>query len=875
MTLELKTYQQQALDALRSFLNLAQDVGPAQAYQHVLEDHDRPALPYVEVPGFPGMPYVCLRIPTGGGKTLLAAHAIGLITDTLLRSDSSVTLWLAPSTQIVDQTLTALRNPRHPLRQALEEKLNGRPVEVMDFAEALSLTRGAVSSGSVVLVGTLQALRVEERHTGSRKFYESNGALQHHFTGLAAADAERLERNEYGALTYSLANVLKLHRPIVIMDEAHNARTSLSFETLTRFDPSMVLELTATPNLTHSPARNLFASNVLFTVSAYQLKAEGMIKLPMLLATDPDRNEMVGQAIARRDALESAAKQEEQVTGEAIRPIVLYQAQSELTGDTTRFTPERLKTLLMTDFEVPEAEIAIATGARNDLDGVDLNDPACGIRHVITVQALREGWDCPFAYVLCSVANTAGGTGIEQLMGRVLRLPKAKFKTLADLNHSYAYVTSPMFAPVLNTLQEGMRENGFEGKLDDLFIDSRLFPGHAPAPQVTPLYVTPTVPLNDAPDLSGLSPQQQGRFEYDADRRELRFNGAQMTSEDRDTLKQILPPERAAAADDMYDRLRAAPSERGEPFRVPRLTVQQGEQRLNFERSLYLTGPWPLSTFDASLSDAEFRVGGHGSVTNIIDVTEEGKVMTQFLSHVQQQLLRLVDHRDWTIAKLALWLDRNIPHPDVTPREASSFLYKAIEELLRTRNTDINTLAREKYRLRDALAKRIEKHRQHTKQQGFEALLGADLVVNDDPAYSFAYGPHYPANWLYSGGHRFSKHFYPVVGELKSQGEEFECATFIDQLPEVQYWVRNLERQERTSFWLPTSTDRFYPDFVAQLDRDRVLVVEYKGGDRITNDDSREKRRIGDLWAARSGGRALFAMVGLEDVGGLREMIRA
>lgn len=99
--------------------------------------------------------------------------------------------------------------------------------------------------------------------------------------------------------------------------------------------------------------------------------------------------------------------------------------------------------------------------------------------------------------------------------------------------------------------------------------------------------------------------------------------------------------------------------------------------------------------------------------------------------------------------------------------------------------------------------------------------------------------------------------------------------TFIDALPEVRYWVRNLERQERTSFWLPTSTDRFYPDFVAQLNDGRVLVVEYKGGDRITNDDSREKRRIGDLWAARSGGQALFAMVGLEDMGSLREKIRA
>ncbi len=871
MTLELKIYQEQALNALEDFLRSAQEVGSAEAYQAVLADHERPAVSYVDVPGFPGMPYVCLRIPTGGGKTLLAAHAIGLITDTLLRSDSSIILWLAPSTQIVDQTLTALRDHHHPLRQALEEKLNGRPVEVMDFTEALSLSRGTVSSGSVVLVGTLQALRVEERNTGSRKFYESNGALQHHFTGLVAADLARLERDENGVLAYSLANVLKLHRPVVIMDEAHNARTPLSFETLTRFNPSMVLELTATPNLTHSPARNLFASNVLFTVSAYQLKAEGMIKLPILLTTDPDRNEMIGQAIARRDALEVLAQQEQQATGETIRPIVLYQAQSEVRDDTSRFTPERLKALLMADFQVPEAEIAIATGTRNELNNVNLNDPGCAIRHVITVQALREGWDCPFAYVLCSVANTISSTGMEQLMGRVLRLPTATFKTLADLNRSYAYVTSPMFAPVLETIQKGMRENGFEGKLDDLVMDGSLFQEQTPTLRATPLYLTPTVPLPEAPDLSVLTPQQRDRFEYDNNRRELRFKGLQMTTEDRDALKAVLPSERASTADDLFQQLRAAPSERGERFSVPRLTVRQSDQRLNFERSLYLTGPWPLSTFNASLSDAEFRLGGHGAITNIIDVTEAGEVATQFLTHVQQQLLRLVDRRDWTLAKLALWLDRNISHPDITPREAGSFLYKAIEELLRTRNIDVNTLAGDKYRLRDALARRIDKFRQQVKHQGFEALLGSELIVDDNPAYAFAYGPNYPANWLYSGGHRFSKHYYPVVGELKNQGEEFQCASFIDQLPEVRYWVRNLERQERASFWLPTSTDRFYPDFVAQLHDGRVFVVEYKGADRITNDDSKEKRRIGELWAARSGGKALF---GSEDVSSLREKIK-
>jgi type III restriction enzyme len=98
------------------------------------------------------------------------------------------------------------------------------------------------------------------------------------------------------------------------------------------------------------------------------------------------------------------------------------------------------------------------------------------------------------------------------------------------------------------------------------------------------------------------------------------------------------------------------------------------------------------------------------------------------------------------------------------------------------------------------------------------------------------------------------------VGELKAEGEEFLCGQFIDQMDEVEFWVRNLERQERFSFWLQTSTDKFYPDFVCKLKDGRYLVVEYKGADRWTDDDSKEKRRLGELWAFKSGGRCLFIM---------------
>lgn len=98
------------------------------------------------------------------------------------------------------------------------------------------------------------------------------------------------------------------------------------------------------------------------------------------------------------------------------------------------------------------------------------------------------------------------------------------------------------------------------------------------------------------------------------------------------------------------------------------------------------------------------------------------------------------------------------------------------------------------------------------------------------------------------------------MGELKNTGEEHDCAIFIDQHELVETWVRNIANRPNNSFWLQTSTDRFYPDFVGALNDGRVFTLEYKGADRWSDDDSREKRTVGQLWAAASGGRCIFLM---------------
>ncbi|MFZ0497069.1 MAG: hypothetical protein WBE80_16510 [Methylocella sp.] len=117
-----------------------------------------------------------------------------------------------------------------------------------------------------------------------------------------------------------------------------------------------------------------------------------------------------------------------------------------------------------------------------------------------------------------------------------------------------------------------------------------------------------------------------------------------------------------------------------------------------------------------------------------------------------------------------------------------------------------------------------------------------------------------PYRLLHCDKSKFQKHFARVIGDLEARGEEHECAVHIDRLREVKVWARNTVRQ-RNSFWLQTSSDKFYPDFVCKLHDGCVLVVEYKGALLAHGPAEQQKRLIGELWAGRSGGRCLFAWV--------------
>jgi type III restriction enzyme len=856
--MELKDFQRAALDALTSYLDRARISGnPEQAFSQALRERkpDEPTPPYRTIPKLADVPNVCLRLPTGGGKTLLAAHTIAVAGRSYLERDYPVVLWMVPTTTIRTQTAEALKKPSHPYRAAIDDAFAGR-VSVFDISEIDQIRPQDLTERVCVIVITIQSLRTS--NTEGRKAYAHSENFEPHFSHIPA-NAAGLERSEDGKIKFSFVNLMAFHRPLIIMDEAHKAGTNLSFEMLATLRPSCIVEFTATPN---TDPHN--GSNVLFRVSAAEVKAAQMIKLPIILTEHQDWRAAVHDAIETRARLAETAKSD---VRDYIRPLTLFQAQDK--GQ--EVTVEVLKSYLIENENITPEKIAIATGAQRELDTLNLFDPACPVDFIITVEALKEGWDCSFAYVLCSVANIGSATDIEQLLGRILRMPYARTRQNPALNRAYTHVSSPRFGEAARLLTDTLVEKmGFEPDEAAAMVEQRqaslpLNGGNGDLFSRAPVLLET---LDSAPDLSGLAPEIAERVTVEA-----RPDGSvtitvqgEISEELEQRLVATAPAGRQEAVRASVHRHRIthrnsiAPAERGEKFAVPRLFLNiQGELELAEEALILDLGGWTLNTYAAALTPEEFAIRETAERWEV-DLKGE-KVIYQHLEQNAQLEIGALK-LDWTDLELSRWLDRQCRQPDITQPVLLEFCRKLVASLTEQRGISLNDLLRFKYQLAKIVQQKVASYRKQAYASGYQTfLLAPEAPIETRFADGFAFDDRpYPAAWFYQGAYQFKKHFFGSIGEMASKGEEFECAQLLDRLPQVKYWIRNLSGRAQTSFWLPTSTDRFYPDFVAMLNDGRIFVVEYKGKMLVTGDDTKEKRNIGELWAAKSAGCGLFLM---------------
>jgi type III restriction enzyme len=411
-------------------------------------------------------PNFCLKIPTGGGKTLLATHAISLFFHHIEYKKTGFVLWIVPSEQIYSQTVNALKDRAHPYRQSLDAICGGR-VKIITKKDRFAPQD--TEENLVILVMMLQSFSRDTLKKEMLKFFQDNGKFDEFFPLESNQQAQKALFDEFpnldlesafesllgGKIKTSFGNVVKILRPFIILDEGHKAKSDLAKSAIQECNPSAVCELTATPTET---------ANILYSVSGRELEKEDMIKLDMhLIEKNTDEWKiLLSHSIEHLNDLQKKADEYREKAGIYIRPINLIQV--EATGKDQRkegkIHADDAKEFLISTGLVQPDQIAIKTSAQNEIEGIDLLSDQCPIRFIITKQALQEGWDCPFAYSLTILSNSRSITALTQLAGRVLRQPNARKTGIKELDESYVFCLKDSSKNLISGIRSGFELDG-------------------------------------------------------------------------------------------------------------------------------------------------------------------------------------------------------------------------------------------------------------------------------------------------------------------------------------------------------------------------------------------------------------------------------
>ena len=482
---------------------------PAKAWERMAADKGVPGgrifSPRASGDGQP-VPNVTLKVPTGGGKTYLACAALSRIFGRYVSANTGMVLWIVPNEAIYTQTLKALRDRDHAYRQTLDRAAAGR-VQILEKGDTLN--RADLAANLCIMVLMLQSSNRENQE--SLRLFRDRGDVH----GFVPADGEQgahkalleavpnLSIYDMGdgiaawpMVKSSMGNAMRIMRPVVVMDEGQRAVSLLAFKTLYDFNPAFVLELSATPkDAVARPARGATpaipgrSANILVEISGRELEREGMIKMPMNVSPLPgtDWHSTIGTAWERLEALDAAARAYQGEGGRYIRPILLVQV--ERTGadqkDAGFIHADDARDWLKS-IGLDDDQIALKTSETNDLDkpeNRDLLSPKCRVRAIITKAALAEGWDCPFAYVLCALAANGNEGAMTQLVGRILRQPHATKTGVALLDECYVYAHRADTAATVAAIKKGLESDG----LGDLAQDVMLSGGSSGKAEARPI----------------------------------------------------------------------------------------------------------------------------------------------------------------------------------------------------------------------------------------------------------------------------------------------------------------------------------------------------------------------------------------------------
>ena len=856
--MELKQYQQRVIEDLQDYLNLltAPNSGSLNnVFQTFWQNNQRYPVekfePYQDI--ISGVPNVCVKVPTAGGKTFIAVNALQPIFNAIeffQPQRPRLVLWLVPSESILSQTLKNLRDIHHPYRQKLNVAFGSR-VQVFDKEQVLmgqGFNADSVKNGISIVVMSFDSLKGRSKEV--LRAWRDNSNLS------SFVEFRQPENNDNDEI--SLVSVLNSLNPVLIVDESHHTNTPLSQDMLTNLNPCFILELTATPKK---------SSNIISFVSSLALKSEQMVKLPLIVSRQRGEKDVIMSALTLRNNLEKIATHSQKIHNTPyIRPIVLFQAEPKNKEDSATF--EHIKKQLL-HAGIPENQIAIKTSEINELKNVDLLSKKCPIRFVITVNALKEGWDCPFAYILASVANKSSVVDVTQIVGRVLRQPYARNHLSPLLNTSFVFTSSEKFNETLNAVAAGLNMAGFSDK-DYRIADCQ----------------TETLPENMAeaeqksfdfggaennwhlPDDFSLTPVEntikQIELTDNIDKIEINVNNfdggfennpvaeniadlMKQSAQNSENYNEVAQTQKDSVPVDLQGKtniatMRAEFVEEIKNLLLPQFFIKVGDLSLfGIENDLVLLNRDNLLRhFQLGKADCNIDFDNIDDTLYQGDIdTTTGKILFGIIKGKQkQQLVELFsNYTDTTQQKTLVHnlfnCGKNLFRP-ISDDDVRKYLRRIVENM---NSEERQHCFQHIYQYFEKIKEKINTISNNHAEQEFVKLRNYNEIVIQ---HNFAFAPAISPS-------EFSAPFEKSLYEKEGKMSEFERNILHKILShsaiDVRFWHRNLERK---GFCINAFLNH-YPDFILLTQKGTVVLLETKGN-QLDNSDSQAKIKAGLAW---------------------------
>ena len=867
--MELKPFQREVINDLKRFLQILNEkMDVSEAYNEYWEEKN------VDIAGkgyknnIKNVPDICFKVPTGGGKTYLASSSIKPIIDSMPKNKVEFVVWLVPSNSILDQTIKNLTNRNHPYRQKIDLDFNNK-VEVYTKEElivAQNFNPSVITEQLSICVLSYDSLRSNKKE--GRKVYQENPNLTP-FKMLYNTPETLID----GVDDTALMQVINQLSPVVIVDESHNATSELSIEMLNNLNPSFILDLTATPKAN---------SNIISYVEAIKLKNANMVKLPVIVYNRHGKDDVLSDAIDLRNKLEKEAKNNEKY----IRPIILFQAQNQGKEDNETF--EKIKKSLI-EIGIPEKEIAIKTSEINEIKNVDLLSPDCPIRYIITVNALKEGWDCSFAYILATLANRSSPVDVEQILGRILRQPYAEKAKSNFLNMSYVLTSSKDFFNTLQNIVAGLNRAGFTDK--DCYTEFNIDTEQDSENQkeIEKLINKEQLDLTDLKDVEDEEEVHEEDLDIDTEaikekleKEKVQLNNSSDnddTDDDNDdtdneiddnsmlgiarkNLNNFEEKAKESNKDGFY-----VPPEVGEKMKAYKMVDAYKEDALQTIMPQFFIKTPPTIFFEESevllskehlaegfvLNDKDTVIDFKNINDNMykVDIVDDNDTTPKYtrLSQKESDFFKRYISNAPEADKAKICTDMIFNQLDkvdyVSGKELKLYVGKVVANMTKDQllvmETSLMSYAKKiKDKIIDLRDKYIESQ--------FERLVEIDEIVCK-PSYVFK-EEIYPTNTV-SG---IVKSLY--TSESKISPYEHSLILAIASLDNVTWWHRIIDRND---FYINGFINH-YPDFVVKTKKGNVVLVEAKG-DHLDGTDSKNKVKLGRIWQNKLNSNFRYFMV--------------